>query len=43
MSYFVMLGSVNFFWALSGCSLSHANPDDTFTTFAVSDKKGKIS
>lgn len=38
-----MLGFENFFWALSGCSLSHAYPDDTFTTFAVSERKGKSS
>jgi hypothetical protein len=43
MSYFVILGSENFFWALSGCSLSHAKPDDTFTTFAVPERKGKSS
>lgn len=36
-----MFGSENFSWALSGCSLSHANPDDTLMTFAVSDRKGK--
>lgn len=36
-----MLGSENFFWILSGCILSHANPDDTFTTFAVFERNGK--